>query len=151
MQLSLHADYALRVLLYLGAHPGRVVSTREISDAYGISRNHLVRVVQTLGEHGYADVAPGRFGGVTLAREPQMIRLGDLVRDAEPNLQLVECFNRETNTCPIVRVCELKSVLHEAMDSFIATLNRYTLQDLLARGAGQKLTAIFATINNARV
>ncbi len=151
MQLSLHADYALRVLLYLGAHPGRVVSTREISDAYGISRNHLVRVVQTLGEHGYADVVTGRFGGVSLAREPQMIRLGDLVRDAEPNLQLVECFNRETNTCPIVRACELKPVLHEAMDSFFATLNRYTLQDLLAGTAGQKLAAIFTTINNARV
>jgi len=80
-----------------------------------------------------------------------MIRLGDLVRDAEPNLQLVECFNRETNTCPIVRVCELKPVLQEAMGSFLATLNRYTLQDLLARGAGPKLHAIFATINNARM
>ena len=151
MQLSLHADYALRVLLYLGAHPGRVVSTKEISDAYGISRNHLVRVVQTLGEHGYAEVSAGRSGGVSLAREPQTIRLGDLVRDAEPNLQLVECFNRETNTCPIVRACELKHVLHQAMDSFLATLNRYTLQDLLANGAGPKLTAIFAVLNNARV
>ena len=58
MQLSLHADYALRVLLYLGADPGRVVSSQEMSSAYGISRNHLVRVVQTLGEHGYATVVP---------------------------------------------------------------------------------------------
>lgn len=110
-----------------------------------------MRVVQTLGEHGYADVAPGRFGGVSLAREPQTIRLGDLVRDAEPNLHLVECFNRETNTCPIVRACELRSVLHEAMDSFFATLNRYTLHDLLARPSGQKLTALFATISNTRM
>jgi len=144
MQLSLHADYALRVLLYLGANPGRVVSTEEISNAYGISKNHLVRVVQTLGEHGYARVAPGRFGGVSLAREPRLIRLGQLVRDAEPNLQLVECFNRETNTCPIAGVCELKGVLREALDSFLATLNRHTLHDLLARGADRKLTTIFA-------
>jgi len=151
MQLSLHADYALRVLLYLGAHPGRVVSTQEISNAYGISKNHLVRVVQTLGEHGYAHVAPGRFGGVSLAREPRLIQLGQLVRDAEPNLQLVECFNRETNTCPIVGVCELKGVLREALDSFLATLNRYTLEDLLARGADRKLTTIFAAAAAARV
>jgi Rrf2 family nitric oxide-sensitive transcriptional repressor len=144
MQLSLHADYALRVLLYLGAHPGRVATTQEISDAYGISKNHLVRVVQTLGEHGYARVIPGRSGGVALAAEPRAIRLGDVVRHAEVNLGLVECFDRETNTCPIAGVCELKPVLREALDSFLATLNRYTLADLLARGAGRKLATIFS-------
>jgi Rrf2 family transcriptional regulator, nitric oxide-sensitive transcriptional repressor len=148
MQLSLHADYALRVLLYLGANPDRVVSTQEISEAYAISKHHLVRVVQTLGEHGYATVTTGRSGGVRLAREPRQIRLGELVRDAEPNLRLVECFERETNTCPIIAVCELKPVLREAMDSFFATLNRYTLEDLLHRP--QRLTTIFAGFSNAQ-
>ena len=66
MQLSLHSDYALRVLLYLGTHPGETISTRQISAAYGISKNHLVRVVQTLGEHGYVELLPGRSGGIRL-------------------------------------------------------------------------------------
>jgi len=147
MQLSLHADYALRVLLYLGAHPGRMVSTQEISDAYGISKNHLVRVVQTLGEHGYATVTQGRFGGVALGLEPRLIRLGEVVRRAEANLELVECFNRQTNTCPIAPVCELKPVLREALDAFLAALDRYTLADLLARGADQKLAGIFSLVS----
>jgi len=90
MQLSLHSDYALRVLIYLGAHPDETISTQRISAAYGISKNHLVRVVQTLSEHGYVRVTPG--SGVRLTRDPQDIRLGEVVRYSEPNLRLVECF-----------------------------------------------------------
>src|SRR6185295_14291461 len=102
MQLTLHADYAFRVLLYLGSLPtGTVASTSEISRAYGISRNHLVRVVHTLSKHGYVAISNGRGGGVSLAKEPQNIRLGDVIRNAETNLRVVECFDKETNTCPI--------------------------------------------------
>ncbi len=132
MQLSLHADYALRVLIYLGAHPGETTSTQKMSTAYGISKNHLVRVVQTLGERGYLHVTPGRSGGVRLAMDPSKIRLGDVVRHAEPNLRLVECFDLKTNTCPIVSACGLKARLKQALDSFLAELNKHTLADLLA-------------------
>ncbi|MDX1982571.1 MAG: Rrf2 family transcriptional regulator [Bryobacteraceae bacterium] len=131
MQLSLHADYALRVLIYLGAHPGQVVPTQRISDAYGISRNHLVRVVQTLGDCGYLRISAGRTGGICLARDPGEIRLGEVVRQAEPNLRLVECFDEETNTCPIIAVCGLKAYLREALRAFLLELDRHTLADLL--------------------
>ena len=70
MQLSLHADYSLRVLLYLGSHPDQIVTTRTISDAYGISKHHLVRVAQTLAEFGCVDLLPGRNGGIRLAMDP---------------------------------------------------------------------------------
>lgn len=146
MQLSLHADYGLRVLLYLGSHPGEIVATQEISDAYRISKNHLVRVMQTLGEHGYIKVLPGRSGGVTLAKDPSEIRLGDVVRDAEPNLHLVECFEPETNTCPIIGVCSLKSHLVRALDAFIAELNKYTLADLLTPTRRQRLAEVFVQL-----
>lgn len=146
MQLSLHSDYALRVLIYLGAHPGKTVSTREISDAFGISKHHLVRVVQTLGQHGYVHVTPGRSGGVTLAREPDRIRLGDVVRHAEPDLRLVECFHRPTDTCPITPVCKLKLYLGDALNAFLESLNRKTLADILARGGGNDLAEIFVKI-----
>lgn len=146
MQLSLHADYALRVLIYLGAHPGAKVSTLEISRAYGISRNHLVRVVQTLAQHGYLEVIQGRGGGVMLGRDPQQIRLGDVVKVAEANLRLVECFDRETNTCPITQVCGLKGLLREALQTFLADLNRHTLGDLMTAQRRRDLAGVFVQI-----
>jgi Rrf2 family transcriptional regulator, nitric oxide-sensitive transcriptional repressor len=146
MQLTLHADYALRVLLYLGSHPpGHVASTKEISKTYGISNNHLVRVVRTLSDKGYVAVSAGRSGGVSLAREAQRIRIGDVVRSAEINLRLVECFDAKTNTCPILAACELKPVLAQALDAFLSVLDHYTLADLLKERRGSRLARIFAT------
>ena len=143
MQLSLHADYALRVLIYLGAHPGETISTRKISSAYGISRNHLVRVVQTLGECAYVQVTPGRKGGIRLAKDPGDIRLGEVVRRAEPNLRLVECFDEETNTCPIIAVCGLRAYLREALRAFLTELDQHTLADLLAKNWRNKSLPVF--------
>jgi len=148
VQLSLHGEYALRVLLYLGAHPGRVVPTAEISGAYGISKNHLVRVMHTLGEDGYLRLIPGRAGGVSLAIEPHLIRLGDVVRQAEPTLRLAECFDAKNNTCGIAPVCSLKPVLKEALSSFLSTLNRYTLADLLAGGTRDRIARKFVSLSN---
>jgi len=146
VQLSLHGEYALRVLLYLGSHPDRVVSTAEISDAYGISKHHLVRVMHTLSDDGYLRLIPGRAGGVTLAKEPHLIRLGDVVRQAEPTLRLAECFDLKKNTCAIAPVCSLRPVLKEALTSFLTTLNTYTLADLLAGGMGDRIAKTFVTI-----
>ncbi|MEI9813455.1 MAG: Rrf2 family transcriptional regulator [Acidobacteriota bacterium] len=146
MQLSLHADYGLRVLIYLGSHPGQIVSTKQISDAYGISKNHLVRVVQTLGDAGYVRVIPGRAGGVTLAKAPEQIRIGEVVRAAEPNLNLVECFDPATNTCPIMRVCGLKNRLAKALEAFIAELNKETLANLITPPRQQRLASVFVQL-----
>ncbi len=131
MQLSLHADYALRVLIYLGTHSERVVTTQEISSSYGISRNHLVRVIHTLAASEYVNIQPGRSGGVKLARDPASIRLGDVIQNAEPTMRLVECFTPETNTCPIARVCSLKHMLNDALRAFLTELNRHTVADVI--------------------
>jgi Rrf2 family nitric oxide-sensitive transcriptional repressor len=133
VHLTLHADYSLRVLLYLATRPERLVSTQEVSEAYGISKNHLVRVVQALGKHGYVEVRPGRSGGLTLARAPSEISLGEVFRVTEPDFHLVECFDRETNTCPIAPACGLKGVLFEAREAFLAVLSKYTLADITKR------------------
>ncbi len=142
MHLTLHADYALRVLLYLAANPDRVVSTGEVSDAYGISKHHLVRVVQGLGRHGFVEVRPGRSGGVVLARAPAEISVGEVVRHMEPDFHIVECFDPKTNTCPITPACGLIGVLNEATRAFLATLDKYTLEDLVRRSP-RKLSAYF--------
>jgi len=146
LQLSLHADYALRALIYLGTRRDEVVSTRQISDAYGISKHHLVRVVQTLAEHGHVELLPGRSGGVRLVRDPAEVRLGDVIRQAEPNLRLVECFDRPTNTCPIIDDCGLRAYLNDALQAFLATLNTHTLADLLTRSRRARLASVFLQI-----
>lgn len=146
MQLTLHSDYALRVLIYVGTHPDDLVSTQSMSDAYGISKHHLVRVVQTLAQHGYVRVVPGRSGGVGLARAPEDIRLGNVVVDTEPSLRLVECFDAKTNTCPITRHCGLKAILHDALQAFVDTLNAHTLADLLRAERPKALRQLFVTL-----
>ncbi len=144
MQLTVHTDYALRVLLYLSHFPERRVGTEEISNAYGISKNHLVRVVQTLGDAGYVKVTVGRAGGVELARSPEEIRLGQVVRATEVSFRLVECHDVVNNTCPIVPVCGLKAMLDTALEAFLVTLDRHTLADLVKPESRENFVQLLA-------
>lgn len=129
MQLTIFTDYGLRTLIYVAADPERRCSVREVAEHYGISRNHLVKVVHHLALRGYLDSSKGKGGGIQLAKAPETLKIGDVVRDLEPNMQMAECFNRETNSCRISSNCQLKHYLMEATNAFIATLNRYTLAD----------------------
>lgn len=129
MQLTIFTDYGLRCLMYLAAHPKRRCSVREIAEHYGISRNHLVKVVHRLALLGYINSTKGKGGGIMLAKESRYLRLGDLVIKLEPNLDLVECFNKDTNTCRITSACQLKHYLMDARKDFIASLNKRTLAD----------------------
>lgn len=144
MQLTVHTDYALRVLLYLAHFPDKRIGTEEISTAYGISKHHLVRVVQTLAEGGFLIVTVGRTGGVELARPPKQIRIGDVVRAAEASFRLVECHDTENNTCPIVPVCGLKGILDQALDAFLAELDRHTLADLVQPRSREKFVQLLS-------
>jgi len=134
MQLTLYTDYSLRVLLYLGLNTRRIATITEIASSYGISRNHLVKVVNNLASHGFLHTTRGRGGGLALGRPPRKINLGDVVRHTEVNFDLVECFDRTTSTCPIAPACLLKGALHEAHSAFMAVLDRYTLEDVLTNG-----------------
>jgi len=138
MQLTVHTDYALRVLLYLAHFPNRRVGTEEISKAYGISKHHLVRVVQTLADNGFVNAAVGRYGGVELARQPKDIGLGDIVRATEASFRLVECHDIMNNTCPIVPVCGLKGMLDAALGAFLAELDKHTLANLVKPRSREK-------------
>jgi Rrf2 family nitric oxide-sensitive transcriptional repressor len=130
MKLTRFTDYSLRVLIYLGLKDDGRVTIREISEAYGISRNHLMKVVSLLTRMGYLDARRGPGGGIALARPAEEINVASVVRDMEDDLNLVECFCKG-GTCIIKPVCELKSILSQALNAYLETLEDYTLSDLL--------------------
>jgi len=133
MRLTQYTDFSLRVLMYLGLR-GRELSTiQAISDAYGISRNHLMKVVQELARKGYVESIRGQGGGLRLKLEPGEIRLGQLIKDMEPDLGLVECF-RPGNQCVITPLCRLPVMLNQALTAFMGELDEYTLADLMPCG-----------------
>lgn len=133
MQLTRYSDFSLRVLIYLAVRPERLATIEEISQAYGISRAHLMKVVHQLGRAGFVATVRGRGGGLQLAREPAEITVGEIIRHTEGDLNLVECFDPATSHCRIEPFCGLRGVLEEALDAFLETLDRYTLADLVAR------------------
>ena len=132
MRFTVHTDYALRVLMYLGASPeDGLVTIKAISGAYGISENHLMKVVHRLALAGFVATTRGRGGGMRLALQPKDINIGAVVRACENDMRIVECFDPPSNTCPIAPACALPRVLDEALAAFVGVLDRYTLEDLL--------------------
>ena len=120
MRLTLHTDYALRTLIYLGLSEPRHATIAEISRAYGISENHLVKVVHRLGQLGFVKTSRGRGGGLRLARPAEDIIVGQVVRQTEEDLALVACF--ANGICAITPACRLRGVLGEALAAFLAVL-----------------------------
>jgi Rrf2 family transcriptional regulator, nitric oxide-sensitive transcriptional repressor len=133
VHLTQFSDYSLRLVLYLACHPEKVVSADEISRAFGISRHHLVKVVQTLTDLGVVEAQRGRGGGMRLAKRPSEINVGWLIRRTEPHFDLVECFDPEANTCPIAPACGLNGALHRALKAFLGVLDEYSLDQLLTQ------------------
>lgn len=128
MRLTRHTDYALRALIHLAAHPRNFASIAEISTAFGVSENHMMKVVQGLAGAGFIETTRGRNGGLRLARRPEDIGVGDVVRRMEESLELVEC-----GSCPIAPACGLTGVLNEALGAFLGVLDRYSLADLIVK------------------
>lgn len=132
MRLTQLSDYSLRVLMYLGARPERLGTIQEIAGAYGISENHLMKVVHRLAQHGFVETVRGRGGGLRLKGPADGIRLGAVVRAVEEDFRLVECFGSD-DTCRITDVCRLKRVLNQALGAFLASLDEWTLADLVQK------------------
>lgn len=140
MRLTVYTDYTLRVLMYLGLKADGWATIREISDTYGISKNHLMKIVQDLGREGLVDTVRGKNGGLRLTRPPDQIRIGDIVRNAEADFKIVECFDVETSRCRIQEGCVLAGALNQALAAFLQVLDGYTLADLI--GPKRKLAGL---------
>lgn len=142
MRLTVYTDYSLRVLMYVALHPARLPTISEIASSYGISRNHVMKVVYELGVAGYIETVRGQNGGMRLARPAQEIVIGEIVRRTEPDLALVPCLEPAEGACVITPACKLRHALQEARNAFLAVLDGYTLADLTQnRGALSGLLA----------
>ena len=130
MRLTYHTDYALRMLVYLALNRGRPSRVADVAESYGISRNHLLKVALHLGRLGYLTTVRGRSGGIALARKPEEINLGDVVRQIEDDFGLVECMRPEGGICLISPGCRLKRVVRKAVEAFLSVFDDYSLADI---------------------
>jgi Rrf2 family nitric oxide-sensitive transcriptional repressor len=146
VRLTVYTDYSLRVLMFLAVKGDELATIAEIAKAYGVSKNHLMKVVHQLGVAGYVETVRGKGGGLRLARPAQEIVLGEVVRRTEPDMALVPCFEPDGASCTIFSGCVLKGVLGEARDAFLTVLDRRTLAELVRpRAALQKILAFKPT------
>ena len=134
MRLTQWTDYTLRVLMYCASTDGRAqpVTISEVADLYGISRSHLMKIVQQLSAQGLLETTRGRGGGMRLMRPASTINVGAVVRSTETDFNLVECFDPLTNQCCLSDHCRLKGVLAQAIQAYLAVLDAVTLADLIA-------------------
>lgn len=117
--------------MFCALHPNQIVRMEDVSEAYGISKAHLMKAARQLGQLGYLENFRGRSGGVRLAMPPGQIIIGEVVRHTEGDLELVECFNAETNTCPLIGICKLSALFKTGLSAFLAELDKVTLEDMV--------------------
>ncbi len=132
MRLTHHSNYAMRLLMYCALADRPICRIADIAGAYGISENHLTKIAQRLAQIGVIETVRGRNGGVRLAAAPELINVGDIISTTEENLVLVECFDLESNTCPLAPTCRFSKILKRGLAAFLSVLDGYTLADLIA-------------------
>ncbi len=132
MRLAEYTDYTLRVLMYCAARPQQLVTIGELADRHGVSKNHLMKIVNDLARQGLLETTRGRGGGLRLMKDAKQIRVGDVVRASETDFRLVECFDPETNLCTLSPSCRLKGLFNDALKAYFKELDSMTLADLTA-------------------
>ncbi len=133
MQINAFSDYTLRILMYLALSDDRLVTSKEISETYGISFDHIAKAAQLLSREGYVDALRGRGGGMRLSKKPSEISIGSILRLTEAGTGLVECMRSGTTDCLLAPVCGLAPILATANEEFFRTLDKRMLSDALPR------------------
>jgi Rrf2 family nitric oxide-sensitive transcriptional repressor len=141
MKLTSYTNYALRTLQLAAIKAPALVRANDVARIHGLSRPHVVKIVHALGKAGYLDTVRGRGGGFRLGLDPAQLTVGQVVRLTEGPLDVVECFNPDKNTCPLIDICVLSRKIKQATAAFIAVLDGVTIADIAAN-RGQLLDRI---------
>ncbi|MDH4867622.1 Rrf2 family transcriptional regulator [Alcaligenes nematophilus] len=144
MRLTNLTDYALRQLMYLGQNEDRLCTIAEIAQYHQISQAHLMKVTHLLAKGGWIQTQRGKNGGMRLARAPEDINLGELVRYTETDLAVVECLGSGTH-CILSGRCNLSNILKQALAQFLSYLDNYTLRDIIVPGSSPEQTIVWPT------
>jgi Rrf2 family nitric oxide-sensitive transcriptional repressor len=142
MRMTLQTDYALRMLIYLAVHDPKPSTVHDVAESYGISRNHLLKIVLKLRDMGLVATARGRSGGIRLAVLPETVNVGAVVRDLGGDFPVVECMKAHGGACVLSPICRLKSVVREAIGAYLSVFDEYTLADLVANR--EELASVFS-------
>jgi len=129
MRLTSFTDYGMRALMRLAGEPDRLFTTEEIAREFGISRNHLIKVIRKLALAGIVATRRGASGGFRLAKAADEFTLGEIVRRLESDQAMVECFRSDGGTCVLTPRCRLRARLSAAREAFLRELDRSTLAD----------------------
>lgn len=141
MQLTKHTDYAFRVLIYLASLPeDRLATVQEIAEHYGVSRSHIMKIVNKLATAGLIQASRGQHGGLRLGQPREAINLRSVIELMEATLKPVNC---DDPVCLIRRDCTLKNILFDAQRQFLEHVGRYTLADLAEPAVS--ITALLGT------
>ncbi|MEN8875063.1 MAG: Rrf2 family transcriptional regulator [Pacificibacter sp.] len=130
MKLTSYTNFAMRSLQLAALKAPDLIRVNDVVRVHGLARPHIVKIVHELGQAGYIVTQRGRGGGFRLAKPAEEIIVGDVVRLTEGPLDLVECFNPENNTCPLIGICKLSRALQDATRAFMAVLDDLTLADI---------------------
>lgn len=141
MHLTLHTDYAVRLLIYLANTPkGERVTADKVAEVFDISIHHLQKIVLKLAGEEYIDTKRGPHGGMRLSMHPTHIYLDHIVRLMEPHFDMVPCTANKGD-CTIAKACGFYIIVDDALVEFMTELGQYTLQDCL-RPKAAKLMGI---------
>jgi len=141
MRLTNFTNYALRMLQYAAIRGDEISRVPDIAAIHRASVHHMIKVASLLGREGYLETIRGRSGGVRLAKPAHEITVGEVVRITEAPLELAECFNPETNTCPLIGACNLSRTWHRALEAFLDVLDNVTIADI-ASNRGELLSRL---------
>ena len=128
MRLTKFTDNSLRVIIYVSANGDRKVNISEVAEACAIPRNHLTKVIHSMAVKGLITTTRGKGGGISMARPPNQLKVGEIIRAMEGTEEIINC---ETPKCPMARLCELRSILHKGQNAFFTAMDEYTVADLI--------------------
>ena len=128
MQLNKFTDYALRILMYVAQPRDLPYTIAELAERLQVSQNHAMKIVHFMAKQEWLITTRGKGGGIRLNPASLNLQLGQIVRILQRDSNVVEC---NSPPCVLRPTCGLKGILDDAVEQFYASLDQYTLSEVV--------------------